>query len=220
LKPLIKANANVDNIVTYLQLELAKIVSNKDTLCFTTTTELEVTVVNNYNIKELNNHSSLTNANPITIPKGTKLFITLADLPYKQIDTDLTIQYAVNENGKILHFIKESIFGYVVRHLTISLLDGSNTVQSSQPKAPKLKKPERQLITATQWYEDQQKQLSLNSIADVDNHYHKLKWTHRHYWREWSQISPADFDFSDSDKIIENFYTKTLNHFKKSLKNQ
>lgn len=73
MRPLIKPNTQADNIITYLQLELAKIVSNKESLCFTTDKELIATVVDQSQTKNLINNSFLTNVNPVVIPEDTQL---------------------------------------------------------------------------------------------------------------------------------------------------
>lgn len=220
MRPLIKQNTQADNIVTYLQLELGKIKTNKETLCFITDKDLTVTIVDKYNVKDLINHSILINVKPVSIAKGTRLFIPLADLPFKQTDTDLTIQYALNSNGEYLQFVSKSSFDdYTVRYLSVNLLDGSITIKSDNPKPVKKNKPERQLITATQWYEEQMIKLGLTSIEEVDTYYHNLKWTHRHYWKKWSEMNAADFEPLPSDATIQNFYT-VLNRYKAHLKNQ
>lgn len=221
MRPLIKPSIQVDNIVTYLQLELAKIVSNKETICFATDKNLTATVVDKSKVKDLISQQSLVNVNQVSIPKGTRLFIPLADLPFRQTDTDLTIQYAINDKSECLQFISKSLFDdYVVRHLTITLLDGTITVQSCQPKLTKINKPVRQLNTAKQWYENKRSQLCLNSIAEVDIHYHNLGWTRHDFWQEWAEINPTDFENKPTKTKIENFYTKTLNPFINSLQSQ
>lgn len=222
MRPLIKPNTQADNIITYLQLELAKIVSNKESLCFTTDKELIATVVDQSQTKNLINNSFLTNVNPVVIPEDTQLFIPLADLPFKQTDTDLTIQYALDRNGECLQFISESLFDdYVVRQLTFTLINGSITVQSTKkPKVAKINKPDRQLNTVKQWYEYKKKELCLKSITEVDAHYKNLRWTRREFWQEWAKINPTDFEDKPTKTKIENFYTKTLNPFIDSLQNQ
>lgn len=64
------------------------------------------------------------------------------------------------------------------------------------------------------------KQLGLNSVEEVDTHYDNLGWVRQNFWGEWVKINPQDFEANPKKTIIENFYTKTLNHYKKSLRNQ
>lgn len=213
MKPLITENTHTDNYVTYLQIALAKIVANKDTLCFITTTDLTVTKVDKSDIKELPNHSSLTNINLITISKGTQLFLPLAELPFKQAVSVLNVQYALNVEGEYLHFVVASPFGYAVRHLNVNLLDGRITVQSSQPEKSKILASQKQLQTALDWFKAKKNQLGLFSIIDVEKYYkEKHGWKQIHYWLEWSQINP---DLFPADKFNRNFFSKQLNPYKK-----
>lgn len=215
MRPLIKPNTNVDNLTTYLHLELAKIKSNNDCLCFTTDKDLTANVVKSA-IKYLTDNSRLANANPVSIAKGTQLFIPLAELPYTLSDTELTIQYALNSKGEYLQFISKSLFdGYVVRYLTVNLIDGSIRIKPSQPKPvtqTKVRQSEQQLRIALDWYEVQKKELNLGSIPEVTQYYKdNNKWELVHYWAEWSKIDPKLFP---TNKFDRNFFSKYLNPYK------
>ena len=144
MRPLIKPNTNPDNLTTYLHLQLAKIAINSESLCFTTSKDLTANVVDKTAIKDLSDNLSLAKANPVSVAKGTQLFVPLAKLPYTLTDTELTIQYALNSKGEYLQFISKSLFdGYVVRYLTVNLINDSIRIKPSQPKPVKLKKPEQ-----------------------------------------------------------------------------
>lgn len=219
MRPLIKTNTQLGNIVSYLELELAKIVVANETLCFTTVEDLTVTVVDKHNAKYLKNQSSLVNVNPVSIPRGTRLFIPLADLAFKQRDTDLTIQHALNSNGECLQFIKKSLFDdYEVRYLTFNLIDGSIEIKLNQPKTPKpIKVSDRQmrLNIALKWLESERDKLGFKSITEVFGHYKSLyRWDQIHYWHEWSKIAPNLFP---TDKFDRNLFSKQINPYLRTL---